>query len=129
MRQRMPGHRIGANRELAGSSMPDRGRARPASDKPGLVLSMAAYVGAICVIVWLVFTFFGASDDAGADGPEVVNVPEPAPTAASTVAPPSYVEGGDNFVPGDSDQTEEFWTSGPNPAIPPSQDPLTNPHY
>ena len=128
----MPGHRIGANREMARSAKLGGGEDWPAPrkvDAPRLVLSIASYAGAICVIGWLVFTFVGASGDAGTDAPQLVSSPEPAPTVAPTVAAPSYVEARDDFAVGDGAQTDEYWTSGPNPAIPPSQDPLTRQQY
>ena len=125
-------HRTSANRELPRSSSFGRGIARPAPrqvDKSGLLLKGMAYFGAICVIGWLVITFGDSLGDAGAEAQQVRSSPVPAPTVAPTVAPPSYLEDGDAFDPGEGAQTAEYWTSGPNPAIPPSQDPLTRQHY
>ncbi|MEN7536623.1 hypothetical protein ABDJ38_05505 [Aurantiacibacter sp. DGU5] len=93
------------------------------------MLRAMAYFGAICVIGWIVMTYGDSSDEAAADVQQVVSSPAPAPTVAPTVALPGYIDDGDAFDPGDGSQTADFWTSGPNPAIPPSQDPLTRQHY
>ncbi|RIV86401.1 hypothetical protein D2V17_09350 [Aurantiacibacter xanthus] len=131
----MPGHRLGANRELASSSAFGRRFDRPGQrsvDWGGLLLNAIVYLGAICVIVWLVLTFTGASDDPAGDAPQLVSAP--APTVAPTVASPGYFEDddvvdGDGYMSDEGSQTADFWASRPDPAIPPSQDPLTRPHY
>ena len=135
MRQRMPMHRTGANRELASSSGFGRRFDRPVRrsiDWGGLLVNAVVYLGAICVILWLVFTFIGASGAAEEESRQLANAP--APSVAPTVAPPAYLDNdgiadGDGYMAGEGAQTADFWASGPNPAIPPSQDPLTRPHY
>ena len=124
--------RTRVNRELPRSSSFGRGVARPAprqAEKGGMAFKGIAYFGAICVIGWLVFTYGDSLGDARTKGQQVQSSPAPAPTVAPTVAPPSYLDDGDAFDSGEGAQTAEYWTSGPNPAIPPSQDPLTRKHY
>ncbi|WP_137681223.1 hypothetical protein [Aurantiacibacter suaedae] len=103
-------------------------------DRSGLVLSLIASFGAICVIGWFVISFGDSSGDASFDAAQVQSQPAPAPTVAATVAPPSYLDDGDQIIEdaapvGDSASTVEYWSSGPNPDILPSQDPLTREHY
>ena len=133
MRQRMSVHRPSANRELVRAPVRVSSIARPSyrkTDRSGLALSVIAYFGAICIIGWFVISYGDSSEGQTDALPQVASAPVP----ASTVAPPTYVEEGDPFWAdgagmGDGEATAAYWTNGPNPAIPPSQDPLTRQHY